>query len=318
MWWPRMLETGNPWQVSVRCLGPIARQLLETQVSGRISAVFERAFYVSTNDGLFCVGTGAMYDGPLNVVTSAPETTVWRASGLRVGQPVSIGTGILSIGHDLVMPWRGSAEWLPAWPVNVDMGALARGLEDLRRAAVGRVPVEGLGLLIMPDRAEAVHAPVLAHARGPVSRLRTALHEALREGPMFRPAPSDVRALRGLGPGATPSGDDYIGGMLIGLHALGQGAFARDLWRLVDREAAAQGNVISDAHMRAASAGYGAAGLHAAAGLMLAGADGLRDRISEIDRIGHTSGWDALAGMVMVFDSVVCVSRRQSLNSRTK
>ena len=36
------------------------------------------------------------------------------------------------------------------------------------------------------------------------------------------PIPAEAAALIGLGPGLTPSGDDFIGGMLIALRMLGK------------------------------------------------------------------------------------------------
>jgi hypothetical protein len=107
--------------------------------------------------------------------------------------------------------------------------------------------------------------------------------------------------LVGLGPGLTPSGDDLVGGVLIALRSLGQHDAADRLavWilRLADRT-----NTISQAHLTAATAGEGSAALHAALSALATGDDqALARAVDALAAIGHVSGWDALAGVALVF-----------------
>ena len=69
--------------------------------------------------------------------------------------------------------------------------------------------------------------------------------------------PTELRNLIGLGPGLTPSGDDFIGGAMIALHTLGHGELAAALaeWVLpISRERTGK---ISFAHLSCAADGEG-------------------------------------------------------------
>jgi hypothetical protein len=123
-----------------------------------------------------------------------------------------------------------------------------------------------------------------------------------------------VRPLIGLGPGLTPSGDDFTGGMMIALHGLGETGTCRHLWRPIRRCAEEAGNPISCAHLRAASEGGGSAGIHRALSTILAGRpETIRNSLPGIDRIGHVSGWDTMAGVIVVLDAWLAARTARSL-----
>lgn len=110
--------------------------------------------------------------------------------------------------------------------------------------------------------------------------------------------------LLGLGPGLTPSGDDFLGGLLIALRLLNRGDLAARLWAGLEAAAARRSVELSVAHLRAAAAGRGGAALHAALNALVTGrADDLPAALERIHGIGHTSGWDALAGAVTALRS---------------
>jgi hypothetical protein len=110
-----------------------------------------------------------------------------------------------------------------------------------------------------------------------------------------------VETLIGLGPGLTPSGDDFLGGVLIALRALGWPDVSDTVGRWLLGRANTRTHPISYAHLRCAADGAGAAVLHdALAALMSPGAPGLRARLDAVAAMGHSSGWDALAGMALV------------------
>jgi hypothetical protein len=145
-----------------------------------------------------------------------------------------------------------------------------------------QIPQEGLGCLILGEyNALATHAqPALE-----------ALDEWLRHGLGM---PEDAAAIIGLGPGLTPSGDDYLGGILIALHGLARDAQAKALWRWLQPRLAAGTSAISAAHLEAAAQGEGHAALHSI--LQEASAAS----VAALGRVGHCSGWDALAGAAAV------------------
>jgi hypothetical protein len=144
------------------------------------------------------------------------------------------------------------------------------------------VPAEGLGCLLTGR-----HNALAEHALPALE----ALDEWLRHGLGVPPA---AQALIGLGPGLTPSGDDYLGGILVALHALARDAQAAMLWRWLQPQLAARTSAISAAHLAAAAEGEAHEALHAVL------QDPSPASLARLDAVGHCSGWDALAGAAAV------------------
>ena len=99
------------------------------------------------------------------------------------------------------------------------------------------------------------------------------LEQLLAEPRAVEPPPIDVARiapLLGLGLGLTPSGDDYLGGLLVALSPVGRSGVQDHLW-----QAFASGSrltattAISRAHLAAAAEGLGSAALHHALGAIL-------------------------------------------------
>src|SRR5574339_143055 len=112
---------------------------------------------------------------------------------------------------------------------------------------------------------------------------------------------NEAARLIGLGPGLTPSGDDYLGGVLVGLRWLGRGAQADSLWRWLEPRLESGTSAISAAHLAAASGGQAHEALHEVLDNLSAWqAPDLLPSLARLDAVGHTSGWDALAGVVAV------------------
>ncbi len=97
-----------------------------------------------------------------------------------------------------------------------------------------------------------------------------------------------------------------LGGALVALNLLGRIDLRDALWHGMPghgmREPAlADANAISRAHLTAAAQGLGSAALHAVLNDILTGTTAaLPRRLAAVEAIGHTSGWDALAGAVLV------------------
>jgi hypothetical protein len=108
-------------------------------------------------------------------------------------------------------------------------------------------------------------------------------------------------ALLGLGGGLTPSGDDFVGGVLFGRARLVPGgdarAWARATARLV-AAAATRTHAISAALLADLATGCTHAPLHDLAAALVAGDAGrARAAAARVIRLGHSSGWDILAGL---------------------
>jgi hypothetical protein len=109
-------------------------------------------------------------------------------------------------------------------------------------------------------------------------------------------------ALLGLGGGLTPSGDDYVGGAFFARRHIADRRDDALAWRQasqrVRRTAAARTHPISTALLGDLIAGLGWAALHELLGALATGATGAALLAARrLVRLGHTSGWDMLAGV---------------------
>ena len=123
------------------------------------------------------------------------------------------------------------------------------------------------------------------------------------------PLPLDnrcVTSLLGLGPGLTPSGDDFLGGMLIALQALEKVEMRNQLFFHIRNQFKNTGPV-SRAYLKAASRGEGHDVIHRLLNALMKGnATQIRLAVEKIRLLGHTSGWDTLAGLVTVIRNTAC------------
>jgi len=141
-----------------------------------------------------------------------------------------------------------------------------------------RPPDEGFGGMVIGR-----HNALAAHAQPAL--------EAIDRWLAGHSLDAAAEGLIGLGPGLTPSGDDYLGGVLVALHAARRAVHAESLWRWLEPLLAGRTSELSRAHLAAAAAGEAHEALHE----VLNGAPPER-----LDGVGHCSGWDALAGAMAV------------------
>jgi len=110
--------------------------------------------------------------------------------------------------------------------------------------------------------------------------------------------------LAGLGPGATPAGDDFLVGLMAGLRAWPQflspgGILAGEACGLIGLAAVPRTHVFSAAHLRAAQAGEMHAGWHRlAAALAASDESAIQQAADGLLAFGATSGADAMAGFL--------------------
>ncbi len=286
--------TAERQRFEIAVMGRAARAAVAPASRGSVLAVFRRAFYVELDGGaLACIGPPAMGAGPLNALAGLPDGLDWRASGLVAGAPAHVDATSLTIAGRFEFALDSAVEWSPARPADGwSRDSLAAGLAALRCAAQGYDLSDGLARLVMPD-AQGDDA-LIVRGRAGARALRKWIAGDRTNGPA-----TAVRALIGLGPGLTPSGDDLVGGAMIALRALGRADDATALaqWALPIARAAT--GKISLALLSCAAEGEGAEALHRTIAPIMAGdGDAIAAGIAALDAIGHSSGWDALAGAV--------------------
>jgi hypothetical protein len=250
-------------RLTAEVVGAAAREVL-ARGPAEVCAVFRRSFYVRLDKRYACVGDVSLGRGPLNALVS------------DFREP--------PLGSSVTVDLQNAKGWSPAPP-----RAEARpNVEALRAALDGHVPQEGLGCTIL-----GVHNALSVHAQPAL--------EAIDRWLAGNALGAEAAQLIGLGPGLTPSGDDYFGGVLAALRWLGRGAQADSLWRWLEPRLPGRTNDISAAHLAAAAGGQVHEALHEVLESLSAWqVPDLHPALGRLDAVGHTSGWDALAGIVAV------------------
>jgi hypothetical protein len=293
------------WQPVV-CLGAKARRVLASG-SGRILAASTNAIYLLSNGGQMTWLTtehAPMHRRGLRVAGCLPQTAVgsaYAASGARLWGEAG-----------LALDWAGAATWHPPDPCRKNRATLADLGHHLSTLAsvIDALPTpRGFGVLLpsilgsvlegSERRRSLADSPAVEVALPPIRRIARACW-----GRDFSGALGRAEALIGLGEGLTPSGDDFVGGLLFGLvtiqavHAPFRD-FSLSKVRRFLRRAHERTNLLSLTFLRDHAAGQGSEVLHRLAGSLIAGQSS--ETVGRLGRelvaIGHSTGWDLLTGL---------------------
>ena len=290
---------------SVEQCGALARPMFGGIQQGHVTAVFDHSFYIDIDGASACIVGRNAIAAPLNLVTNASQHVNWRASGLRTASGVQLRNDSFIVANRFRFQMAGACTWMPPVPAeDWNPATLRSGLASIRNIAAKRAPAEGLGRLICQSEARTARHTLLKQADPAIDLLRTALSASLDDPHLTLASQFDgARALLGLGPGLTPSGDDFVGGVMIALHIAGHSEISDKLWHSVSEVAGERTHPIARAHLEGASKGMGSAAVHHVLNAVLEGRIcDLAELIDGIDQLGHTSGWDTIAGAICVFD----------------
>jgi len=276
-------------------IGTQAIRAISASSRGRVAAVFNRSLYLEFDDGWCCLVGAELGAGPVNICVLLPgrmDIVTRNAPIDRVDQGFVIG-GRLRVATAAARVWTAPiVEWSEE--------TLIRGLAVLDPLCLDHAPNVGLSRIVWPRSLVDSASFELCVAMPVVASLAGWLQRVLERGASELP-PGSITKLVGLGPGLTPSGDDFLVGMLVVLSLAGR----FDLVAAVDqviRPTLEEGTgPISRLHVAAALDGESSERLHVMVNAVLAGDhDALASRLVSISQVGHSSGWDALAGAVMV------------------
>ncbi|HLO13575.1 MAG TPA: DUF2877 domain-containing protein, partial [Anaerolineales bacterium] len=111
-----------------------------------------------------------------------------------------------------------------------------------------------------------------------------------------------AEALIGLGSGLTPSGDDFLGGMLFAINIL-QTAYLE--WKAINHAVPIEAyqsrtHLISFTLLKDNASGHGIASLHQIINDLLSGKsfESIYPSLSQLTQVGHSTGWDLLTGLL--------------------
>ncbi len=285
-------------------IGQKAAELLSLPgYAGRVLTVVSSAIYLAGHDGeVLWLGQPDLPAHRRCILSS------FHGANVEAGMRFVANGPCLCIGSDMTIGLANANRWVPraidrTLPQRAMNGRLGETL-----TAIQYLPLKGLGHALawttQPagridySTVSAVDALLLNRAELVIRELVTACRR--------RDMGHIVRVglnLVGLGPGLTPSGDDYLGGLFFSayhLKAVYPLAFEKesDLLQNFLHEARLLTNRISHTILSDLVNGHGPAPLHDLISLVLqeSPAQQLRDTAKQLIRIGHTSGWDMLAG----------------------
>lgn len=199
-------------------MGSFAKGMLDRRRIGEVHSVFKNSLYVLTKDGrlISIVGPNS-YNMPINIRVRLPKGLAIGDLGLSPGAPVRRSGDLLIVGGDLSINLRGAAIWEPTKgkPPALDAAKLLHSIGEIEGVASKWIPSGGLGSLI-PHRRALISGdpagiplgnPMTSKAALGIAGLFKAIKERDPNG-----IDRSVRGLIGLGPGLTPSGDDFLMG----------------------------------------------------------------------------------------------------------
>ncbi|MEZ5594520.1 MAG: DUF2877 domain-containing protein [Gammaproteobacteria bacterium] len=303
----------SPVRRSIRLCGSQAAQALVPGACLTSLAVFRHSCYLQTPDqSIVCLLDDLNVPGPLHVLCRLPGNFDWTAHLQPGQQGVVSDTGIL-LNKLFFFYSQSTSIWQPPRLATPDPDTVQTALRCLQTyLAAGRPPAEqaaqesGLGVFILPllrgTLAEFIPTtPVAAAATGGIQALHAWLYADARPDWVAPDwvAPDSVIRLLGLGPGLTPSGDDFLVGLWVSLHALGWHTAANRLAAQIIPLAGNYTNLISLAHLRCAAQGQAAAPLHCLLQVLYTAPAAMPEAVAALTAVGHSSGWDSLAGIVL-------------------
>ncbi len=318
-----MKSFSNTSQLSVYRIGEAARDFLKSGSQGRILAVFSNAVYLdSIYDELLWLVTeklpmhrrGIQIPGALPRVATDSSFSV-RGQHLLLGTDINLDMSLASLWQspcpnldkalpfeELLMRLRVISSLFDGYPLPKGFGRI---LSEITKIGLGSpLPAE------VPD-----YGPALKHKWSVLNEIVLAC--IANDFPKILRIAED---LIGLGEGLTPSGDDFIGGLLFSgfvlqeIYPQHQGFTQSDVELFVDNSRGLT-NLISYTILKDLATGHAFDTLHRFVNAVLTDQHlentyyfGL-----ELVRIGHSTGWDLLtgvwAGMLLSISSRAALSR---------
>jgi len=287
--------------------GIVAAEFCQPPGRADVTHVFERSFYLRAGDTFICVGDAAIGIGPLTLLAEFGAHRRAADFGLMPGDPAFIRDDRIVLGTvaftlDRCAPWRP-----PAWPRARSTVLLAHARDAIVRLAASEAPEDGFGRAMSGTNEGGT---VLARA----ARKRIAVFESWltdtihADGASLAALPDPVRDLIGLGPGLTPSGDDFLIGALALLDALAQRRAYVALSRALVHIPRGLTSPLSHCFLRTAAAGHVGENLHRAISAIISGH--VDAAIAAIRNVGHGSGWDMMAGIASALGVVLAIPSR--------
>ena len=276
--------------------GVLAQEFCRSVARANVEAVFERCFYLRSGDEFICVGKPAVGISALTLIGSIGRPSDF---GARPGQSALVCDGYILIGNSIRLAVRQAELWrTPPWPGSPPPNRLLATCAELVRRTAIDAPEEGLARHIsgMPETCgpQSTFARI---ARPRIARFERWLIGVLASGHAHTMTTEGaIEGLIGLGPGLTPSGDDFLVGALALLDALGERDAHTALASAMTNHLRALTTPLSACFLKVAAAGHVGEALHRAVSSVVTG--DVDAAVLAAEKIGHSSGWDMMAGAI--------------------
>jgi len=296
-------------RIQVVSLGSMALSCLFRTREWQVIATFKRSFYCRDNrDNIICIGQEEIGKGPFTLLCSAdsfwPGSSLSATSSLRVRK-----NQLLLEGDGLIFDLHGASVWRKSLSAISTSGeSLLSDISWIARKAVCDAPPESLGMVVSKVFPLKVHK-----LRRQSSLLTDALHDRFSEvisrvrhlpvllpgGQLNNSLAEEFSRLIGLGPGLTPSGDDFLAGIVMGLFKMGKQDEAASLAHYFHGAARGRVSEISLTFYRALAEGLVAEPYyHLLEAIGRGDSRELDSLVKRVSLLGGTSGWDTIAGIV--------------------
>jgi hypothetical protein len=290
------------------CIGARAKSLVAVPgFSGRVLAVLPDAVYLSGRDGeiLWLCREGVPLHGR-GILLPFP------LQRLRSGDVFLVEGRRLKIGEELTVDLGRAAEWIPEPFGQGEVGPFVRVNDLVRQLLETIVPIigdDGPGLVLrglssILNGSDELFFPSESWELPIVSPVFDLMEYCLDYG--ISDIEAQGREMIGLGPGLTPCGDDFLGGLLFAAHWVREtqpGMLHLETRSIFDllQWARNRTHPISHAILCDLAVGEGPEPLHRLLRLLLRGGELDRRAFDAVDcllKVGHTTGWYMLAGLL--------------------
>ncbi len=265
---------------------PVQKIFGQYPSKGRILGIFKRAIDFSIDDQVVALVIPQLKNGPFHIVVdSIPDWNLEGEFSISIDkQLIHIGDWILdfSIAPDI---WNPEPDWRK---IKISPIILSNARRLVKEKASHRIKSSPFACILLDDRIESA----CQLCEGIVGC----------DDDLIRHA---VSRIAGYGPGLTPSGDDFLAGVMLALHISNvshESNFLRTC-ETIYQSAAARTTKLSRAYLSSASQGQADERWHDFLYSMKEGKiEDLDESLEPILAFGETSGLDMLSGFLWMAD----------------
>lgn len=295
-------------KLKATCLGRIAQSwLVDGPVKARVHGVFRTSFNVLLETGDLITFLEQPNPGPGNIIVPGLGTLL---GCLEPGQLAHLALPAVILPEPAVYLDLSSARfWTWTWlPVGERFNAESCGIRIDTASRIAAEHGEMLGHTSSTGNHSTERAAPPKTQSPMRSQVRAQLQTAIR-GLCMAALAEDVdlalacaQRMIGLGPGLTPSGDDYLSGFLLTLHLAARAIGSRTEWlewvsQGISTWAPGRTTLVSSTQLRLAAQGEADEVTGRAITAILWGEPGLSASVDALLEVGSTSGSDILAGI---------------------